>query len=509
MSLAVSRRRFLKWAAAGAAGVMVLKPMDFFLLASTGRTDPGYAAGKLADIFKELGDWIFVAPTKFGGGAYALDLGTGKTLAWISYWNYGDRTPISHHVAAFPSRDPYKGFEFINTLQGGKNLFIYGIPTKVKDPGEEFKIYRIKYDGTKMNLVEDISETTGLGLGVHVTVAPEASSFAVADGQKDIVGIFDRGTSRVLAAYLFDWKPRSKTPKEAWTQGGILSIKRIYPDSRGGKFDLLGTKGIKIDWEVEPGGELRIEDGKVTGTRPLNVCALDALVFDPQGRWAASTLRTLGVSIIHDRQKGYVPVAALYGPKGGPDQYEIRAAGADVWQVKIDRVLSPGHEAGFSPTGEHYLFMNGIRQNNVAVFETRDSDPRNWKKMTFVEDPAWRGSFPNTFHMVFTPDAQKLYVTLWWPPGSPNGLAVIDAVNWKVSKQLEIGPDIHAVAMTYDGSYVVGVYSGYQKTESGIFILDARTDELMGYLPSPGGHHDCVIVPRTNEDLRISRCTTT
>jgi hypothetical protein len=28
------------------------------------------------------------------------------------------------------------------------------------------------------------------------------------------------------------------------------------------------------------------------------------------------------------------------------------------------------------------------------------------------------------------------------------------------------------------------------------------------YLPSGGGQHDCVIVPRTNEELRNSRSTT-
>ncbi|MGN2393442.1 YncE family protein, partial [Pelomicrobium sp. G1] len=69
--------------------------------------------------------------------------------------------------------------------------------------------------------------------------------------------------------------------------------------------------------------------------------------------------------------------------------------------------------------------------------------------------------------------------------------------------------DMHTLAVTYDGKYVVGVFSGYQKTASGIVIMDTRTDEVLGILPSVGGHHDCVIVPKTLEDLRCSRCTTT
>lgn len=505
----MNRRRFLQAAGLGAAGVTGAAAMKG---AEIARVAPAHAqpkAGKLGDIYKEFGNYILVAPMKFMGGVYALDLGSGRTLAWMAPWNYGDTNPIIHHLAAFPSPDPYKEFEFIVNTQGGKNLFIYGIPTKVKNPGEGFHIYRVKYDGTKLNLVEDVAETTGLGLGVHVTSASDAKSFAVADGQKDIAAIFDRATSKVIAALFFDWEPKVKTLKEAWTGGGMLTVKKIYPDPKTGKFDLQGTKGIKIDWELVPGGELFIEEGKVTGKRAMNVVGLDAVVFDPRGRWAVASLRSPGVAVVLDREKNYDPVALLLAPKGAPDQVKLVAAGKDTWKAELDRVISPAHQAGFSPTGEHFVFMNGVRQNNVAVFDSKNPVPSTWKKKAFVEHPDWRGAYPNTFHMVFTPDAKKLYVTLWWPAPTPNGVAVIDAVNWKVLKTIDVGPDMHTLTVTYDGKYMVGVFSGFQKTASGIFILDARTDEPVGYLPSPGGHHDCVIVPRTLEDLRCSRCTTT
>src|SRR5687768_13043466 len=35
--------------------------------------------------FGTLGDYIFLSPTKLGGGAHAQDLQSGKTLAWIEY----------------------------------------------------------------------------------------------------------------------------------------------------------------------------------------------------------------------------------------------------------------------------------------------------------------------------------------------------------------------------------------------------------------------------------------
>ena len=34
--------------------------------------------------------------------------------------------PISHHLCAFPSVDPYRDFEFINSTQGGKNSWSTG-----------------------------------------------------------------------------------------------------------------------------------------------------------------------------------------------------------------------------------------------------------------------------------------------------------------------------------------------------------------------------------------------
>ena len=49
-----------------------------------------------------LGDYIWLTPTKLGGGAQVQDLASGKTMAWIEYWNYGDTCPIAHHLAAFP-----------------------------------------------------------------------------------------------------------------------------------------------------------------------------------------------------------------------------------------------------------------------------------------------------------------------------------------------------------------------------------------------------------------------
>ena len=92
-----------------------------------------------------FGNWVLLMPTKLGGGTYAVNLNSGRCLAWISYWPYGDYNPISHHLCAFPSAEPGQSFEFINSTQGGKNSMIYGISTAIETPGEGFNIYRVRY----------------------------------------------------------------------------------------------------------------------------------------------------------------------------------------------------------------------------------------------------------------------------------------------------------------------------------------------------------------------------
>ncbi|MCL4183072.1 MAG: hypothetical protein KJ011_06455 [Burkholderiaceae bacterium] len=482
------------------------------VLGALGPTEAHAARSKLVkldDVFKQFGKYILVVPGKFTGTVAAIDMYSGKTLAWTAFWNYGDDNPIIHHMAAFPSPDPYKEFEFIVNSQGGKNLYIYGIPTTVKNPGQGFKIYRMKYDGNKLNLVSEIASKTGLGLGVHVTVSPDAKRFSVGDGQKDIFAEFDRASEKVNTAWLIDWTPNNKELARAWVDGGKITIKRLKPTLPGDKYDYEGTKGCKIDWEMVPGGELFVEQGKVTGERPTSVVGIDAFVYDPRGKWGVVSLRTPGVSVVFDVEK-WVPVAALPGPKGEPSQVPMKKIDDDTWEITMDKVVSPAHQAGFSPDGKHFLFMNGVRQNNIMVWDSSNhADPSKWTKKAVVESPDWRGAYPNTFHMVFTPDAKKVYVTLWWPSPTPNGIAVVDAVNWKLLKSVDLGPDMHTMGITYDGKYVVGVMSGFQKTVSSIVVMETATDEVVGFFPSTGGHHDNVIVPRTLEDLRVSRSTTT
>src|SRR5262245_28077421 len=459
---------------------------------------------------RSLGKWIALLPTKMGGGTYAMDLNTNRVLASIWYWNYGDFNPISHHLCAFPSADPYHSFEFVNSTQGGKNSLIYGINTKIVTPDPGFNICRVRYDGAQMELLENVSETTGLGLGVHVTVNPkDAQSYFVTDGQKDIAACFDRESSRVLSALQFDWEGNSKNLRECWMKGGKLKIYKIYPDSKTGKFDLRGTKGQKIEWEMVPMGELFVEEGTIPGDSPHTLSGADGTIWHPTGRWAATVVRLCGGICTLDAENNFNPVAFLQFNKDSQDQYPVTRIDDDHWEVVFDKIHSPGHEIGFSPDGRFLCMMNNLRENNSSIFDSSDPDPTKWKKIAHVEDPLWGGKYPNPFHMVFSLDGSKLYLSVLHPSPAASGVMVVDTSTWKIIKEIQgIGPDLQTPAITYDGKYVLAPFSGFQRLSSGIAVIDVETDELIGILPSNGGHHDCVIIPLSLEHMKHTRSCT-
>ncbi len=459
---------------------------------------------------RSLGQWIALLPTKLGGGTYALDLNSNRVLASIWYWNYGDFSPISHHLCAFPSSDPYHGFEFVNSTQGGKNSLIYGIPTAITEPAPGTNIYRVRFDGTQMQMVENVSETTGLGLGVHVTVNPkDAQSYFVTDGQKDIAACFDRTTSKVKAALKFDWAPNVPDLRDAWIKGGTLTIKKIYPDKTTGIYDYRGTKGNKIDWEMVPMGELFVEEGSLPGDAPLTLTGADGTIWHPEGRWAATVVRLCGGIAILDPQKNFDPVAFLQFNKDSQAQYAVEQIDKDTWKVVFDKIHSPGHEIGFSPDGKFLVMMNNLRENNCSIFSCEDPDPTKWRKIAHVEDPLWRGKYPNPFHMVFSMDSSKLYLSILHPSPASSGLMVVDTKTWTILKEIQgIGPDLQTPAITYDGKYVLTPFSGFQRQSSGIAVVDTSTDTLVGILPSNGGHHDCVIIPTKLEHMKHTRSCT-
>jgi hypothetical protein len=521
MSNTMSRRNWLKLGAAGAAGATLYKGLEHWgALPAFGQAER-VNAGRLAEVQRSLGRWIYLTPQKLGGGTHCVDLATGKTLAWISYWNYGDTCPISHHVAAYPSDDPYKGFEFVNSTQGGENVLIYGLPTRIRQMGlldrygQGNRIYRVHFDGAQMNLLEDISETTGIGLGVHTVIYPDAKGFACADGQKDVCAFFDRangaGKTKVQMAFRTDWSAKNRNSLErCWSGGGTLRLTRLTKARETDKYDYEGTKGNKINWEMVPMAESLVYRGQLPGAAPHELTGLDAVVHHPNNRWSVLINRMPAAALVIDR-RNWEPVCCLHTPENSPDNLPVRKVGnnPDVWQVEFSDCKCVAHEAGFTPDGKFFAMMNNIAQNNMAVFDTSATDPRRWRKVNFVKDPAWVGEYPSPFHLCFSMDGSKMFVSVLYPKPANSSSVVVDTRTWRIIKKFEnVGPDCQTMAVTYDGKYVLQIFSSFQRLSSGLFVYTQDTLEPVGYLPNFGGHHDCVVVPTRVEHLLNSRCTT-
>ena len=221
------------------------------------------------------------------------------------------------------------------------------------------------------------------------------------------------------------------------------------------------------------------------------------MVHHPNNRWSALILRMCAAALIVDRTT-WEPVTCLHMPKGSPDNLPVKKVGSapDVWEVVFEDVKNPAHEAGFSPDGHFFTMMNNLRQNNMPVFDTSDPDPRRWKKVTFVEDPEWVGEYPSPFHLCFSMDRSKMFVSVLSPKPRNSGVVAVDTKTWKIIKKFDdVGPDCQTMSVSYDGKYVFQIFSGFQRLSCGLFVFTQDTLEPVGFFPNFGGHHDCVIVP--------------
>ena len=95
-------------------------------------------------------------------------------------------------------------------------------------------------------------------------------------------------------------------------------------------------------------------------------------------------------------------------------------------------------------------------------------------------------------------DSSKLDLSILHPSPASSGVMVVDTKTWKIKKEIQgiIGPDMQTLAITYDGKYVIGVFSGFQRLSSGIAFIDAETDELVGSSAPAGRPLSCAPVRR-------------
>jgi thiocyanate desulfurase len=167
------------------------------------------------------------------------------------------------------------------------------------------------------------------------------------------------------------------------------------------------------------------------------------------------------------------PVACISSPEGTPDgNLPVTKIADGIWDIQIDTVITSGHECGFSPNGKWFTMTNNTRQNSMGVFDVSDSDPRKWKRVTQVKDAGWTGSTPNPFHIAFSIDGSKMFVSELHQKPAKSSVLVIDTNTWKTIKRFDnVGVDCQTMAPSYDGKYVFQIFSGFQRLEGGTFVF--------------------------------------
>ena len=468
-----------------------------------------------------LGDYVWLTPTKLGGGVQAQDLASGKTMAWIEYWNYGDSCPIAHHLAAFPSPDPRKGFEFVNSTQGGQNVLIYGIPTQIRehgmlDPlwGQGNQIYRVGFDGQQMNLLENVAETTGVGLGVHTVIFPDASGFSVCDGQKDIVAFFKRATgnnkTEVIEAFRFDWignEPNGLL-QDNWFKGGKVRISRLVKAPETGLYDLSRHEGQQARLGNGADGRISRLHGPAAGRFVKSLTGADNCVHHPIHPLSLVTLRMFAVGVVFDRTT-MEPLAASPRRRGRPRKHSRQEDRRRHLGVHARQCRDLRSRMRFRSAGQmvHHDEQHPAEQHG----RLRLPGPRSpqLEARQRLQGLALVGSTPSPFHITYSMDGSKMFVSELHQKPAKSSIVVVDTNTWTTIKRFEnVGVDTQTMHVTYDGKYVLAIFSGFQRLEGGTFIFTQDTLEPVGYIPNFGGHHDCVIIPRNNQELIHSRSTT-
>jgi thiocyanate desulfurase len=258
-----------------------------------------------------------------------------------------------------------------------------------------------------------------------------------------------------------------------------------------------------------PMGEYLVYTGQLPGDAVRGLTGSDNCVHHPIHPLSLVTLRMFAVGVVIDRTS-MEPIACISSPAGTPkDNIPVTKVSDGIWEIKLDTVLTSGHECGFGPNGKWFVMTNNTRQNSMGVFNCADPDPRKWTRITDFKDSHWVGSTPSPFHIAYSMDGSKMFVSELHQKPARSAIVVVDTATWTTIKRFEnVGVDCQTMHVTYDGKYVLQIFSGFQRLEGGTFVFTQDTLEPVGYMPNFGGHHDCVIVPRDNQELIHSRCTT-
>ena len=268
-----------------------------------------------------------------------------RVLASIWYWNYGDYNPISPPSLRLPERRSVSRLRVRQLHAGRQELPDLRHPDqRSRDPAPGFNIYRVRYDGTQMQLIENVSETTGLGLGVHVTVNPkDAQSYFVTDGQKDIAACFDRTTSRVKAALKFDWDAQLPRSARRLEQGRHAHDQEDLsrPEDRQST-TIAAPRARRSTGKWCRWANCSSRRAPLPGDAPLTLTGADGTIWHPRAAGPRPSCGCAAASASSIREKNFDPVAFLQFNKDSQDQYPVEQIDDDHWKVVVRQDLLAG-----------------------------------------------------------------------------------------------------------------------------------------------------------------------
>ncbi len=202
------------------------------------------------------------------------------------------------------------------------------------------------------------------------------------------------------------------------------------------------------------------------GRRRPRSAGADGTIWHPDGRWAATVVRLCGGICILDAEKNFDPVAFLQFNKDSPRPVSGREDRQGHWEVMFDKILSPGHEIGFSPDGRFLVHdeqsarkqLLGLRLRAIPTRATGRRSP-----MSRIRCGAASIRTRSTWCSRWTAPSSICRSCI--PRPATSGIMVVDTKTWTIKKEIQgIGPDLQTPAITYDGKYVLAPFSGFQRS---------------------------------------------
>ena len=268
-----------------------------------------------------------------------IDLNSNRVLASIWYWNYGDYNPISHHLCAFPSADPYTRLR-VRQLHPGRPELADLRHADRRHGGDRPR----GHQHLSRALRRHADGADGERLGDHRARArrarhgqPEGRAVLLRDRRPE-------GHRRLLrphdvqgqggAALRLDAQRRAicATPGR---RAARSPSRRSIPIRRPASTTTRAPRATRSTGRWCRWASCSSRKARCPATIRSTLTGADGTIWHPEGRWAATVVRLCGGIAILDPEKNFDPVAFLQFNKDSQDQYPVEQVDKDTLERRV------------------------------------------------------------------------------------------------------------------------------------------------------------------------------